>query len=320
MSPFQVLFFADFFARTIGNKFFPFAINPVCPIEHRRCLTTALSYASSFSRFPPPKYHPAHLRGLYGEHFPPAPQTQNTHGAVKQGRSRGSVGTTSQGKGRVNGEVRAGQAFRARAQGGERPMGTAAYGGKGFEGRAAESGERRIGAESCRQQHNLVSCHPPPPPAFSDTSEYQGTRKHRPRSSGHGRSDRMPKHGPTRVSEERRPRKGPGGRPYGPQCHAARALPPKRLCPGILRTAGGSHLVIGNPRALCHICHIGRGGGGHPRVSSSRARRRLRRRRGRDARGQTWAEGRLSRSRLPNFTVCGPKSQTGADMKYQPAH
>ena len=33
-------------------------------------------------------------------------------------------------------------------------MGTAAYGGKGFEGRAAVSGERPIGAASCRQQHN----------------------------------------------------------------------------------------------------------------------------------------------------------------------
>ena len=33
-------------------------------------------------------------------------------------------------------------------------MGTAAYGGKGFEGRAAVSDERPIGAASCRQQHN----------------------------------------------------------------------------------------------------------------------------------------------------------------------
>ena len=35
--------------------------------------------------------------------------------------------------GRVSREVRIGQAGRGRAQGGERPMGAAAYGGKGFK-------------------------------------------------------------------------------------------------------------------------------------------------------------------------------------------
>ena len=54
-----------------------------------------------------------------------------------------------------------GQAGRGRAQGGERPMGTAADGGKGFKGRAAVSGERPIGAASCRQQHNRASCQTP---------------------------------------------------------------------------------------------------------------------------------------------------------------
>ena len=39
-----------------------------------------------------------------------------------------------------------------RAQGGERPMGTAACGGKGVKERTRESGERPIGAVSCRQQ------------------------------------------------------------------------------------------------------------------------------------------------------------------------
>ena len=43
-------------------------------------------------------------------------------------------------------------------------MGATAYGGRGFKGRAAVSGERPIGAASCRQQHNEVSCQPPPPP------------------------------------------------------------------------------------------------------------------------------------------------------------
>ena len=65
-----------------------------------------------------------------------------------------------QGKGRVSREVRIGQAGRGRAQGGDRPMGAAAYGGKGFKGRAAVSGERPMGASSCRQQHDEVSCHP----------------------------------------------------------------------------------------------------------------------------------------------------------------
>ena len=59
-----------------------------------------------------------------------------------------------------------GQAVRGRAQGGERPTGTAACGGKGFKGRAAISGERPVGAASCRRQHNQASC-PPRPPAHT---------------------------------------------------------------------------------------------------------------------------------------------------------
>ena len=43
-------------------------------------------------------------------------------------------------------------------------MGTAACGGRGFKGRAVVSGERPMGAHSCRQQHNQASCQPPPPP------------------------------------------------------------------------------------------------------------------------------------------------------------
>ena len=56
----------------------------------------------------------------------------------------GSIGTSYQEKGRVSGEVRIGQARRGRAQGGERP----------------------IGAASCRQQHNEVSCQIPVPPSL----------------------------------------------------------------------------------------------------------------------------------------------------------
>ena len=49
------------------------------------------------------------------------------------------VGTTYQWKERVSMEVRVGQAGRGMAQVGERPMGTTAYGGKGFKGRVAGS-------------------------------------------------------------------------------------------------------------------------------------------------------------------------------------
>ena len=90
---------------------------------------------------------------------PPPP-----HRALKPGQSGGSVGTTSEGKGGVSREVRIGRGGRGRAQGCGRLMGTAAYGGKGFRGRAAVSGDRPIGAASCRQQHNQASCQPPPPP------------------------------------------------------------------------------------------------------------------------------------------------------------
>ena len=54
-----------------------------------------------------------------------------------------------------------GHTGRGRAQGAERPMGTATDGGKGFEGRAAVSGDRPVGAASCRQQHTRVSCQIP---------------------------------------------------------------------------------------------------------------------------------------------------------------
>ena len=66
-----------------------------------------------------------------------------------------------EGKARVSGEVRIGQAGRGRALGGERPMGAAASGGRGFKERARVSGEMPIGAGGCRQQHNQASCRPP---------------------------------------------------------------------------------------------------------------------------------------------------------------
>ena len=64
-----------------------------------------------------------------------------------------------QGKGTENREGKIGQGGRGRPQGGERPMGTTAYGGKGSKGRARVSGDRPIGAASCRQeQHTMATC------------------------------------------------------------------------------------------------------------------------------------------------------------------
>ena len=57
-------------------------------------------------------------------------------------------------------------------------MGTAAYGGKQFNGRTAASCERPIGATSCRPQHTQVSCQPPPPTP-------QKTSQHAPLSTPH---------------------------------------------------------------------------------------------------------------------------------------
>ena len=51
---------------------------------------------------------------------------------------------------------------RSRALGGEKPMCTAAYGGKGFKERTQVSGERPVGAASVRQESPQASCQAPP--------------------------------------------------------------------------------------------------------------------------------------------------------------
>ena len=79
---------------------------------------------------------------------------------MKQGKSRGSVGTTYQGKGRVSREVRIGQGGRGRAQGGERPIGTAAYGGKRFKGKGSSKWQSAPPAAD----NNALRCHAKPPP------------------------------------------------------------------------------------------------------------------------------------------------------------
>ena len=73
-----------------------------------------------------------------------------------------AYGGKGQGKGKGRGEGRLGQGGRGRSKGGEKPMGTTAYGGKGSKGRAA-NGDRPVGAASCRRDHHtMVSCQKPP--------------------------------------------------------------------------------------------------------------------------------------------------------------
>ena len=102
---------------------------------------------------------------------------------VKQGKSGGSVGTTDQGygkgrsvvrpmgtaayggkgqgKGKGSREGRLGQGGRGRSKDGDKPMGTTAYGGKGSKGRAA-NGDRPVGEASCRRDHHTMgSCQNP---------------------------------------------------------------------------------------------------------------------------------------------------------------
>ena len=56
-----------------------------------------------------------------------------------------------------------GQTGSGRALQGERPMGTAAYGGTGFKERTRVRGDRTSGPTSFRRQSIQASCHPPPP-------------------------------------------------------------------------------------------------------------------------------------------------------------
>ena len=102
----------------------------------------------------------AHL-GAHGQRRGPLPSSVWTrHGAVKQGKSGGSVGTADQGRGKGSREGKMGRGGRGRTRGGERPMGTTAYGGQGSKGRAG-SGDRPIGAVSYRPKHTTASCQAP---------------------------------------------------------------------------------------------------------------------------------------------------------------
>ena len=74
-----------------------------------------------------------------------------------------------QGKGKGRGEGRLGQGGRGRSKGGEKLMGTTAYGGEGSKGRAA-NGDRPVGAASCGRDHLTMASTqnlPPPQPPHS---------------------------------------------------------------------------------------------------------------------------------------------------------
>ena len=149
---------------------------------------------------PPPPPWPGRLDapGQRRRHLPSCAWTRRKE--VKQGKSGGSVGTTDrgkgkgrtvvrpmgtaayggkgQGKGKGRGEGRLGQGGRGRSKGGEKPMGTTAYGGKGSKGRAA-NGDRPVGAASCRRDHHtMASCQTPPPPYHGPSQA--GSSRHPP--------------------------------------------------------------------------------------------------------------------------------------------
>ena len=90
--------------------------------------------------------------------------TDQGNGKGKSGvRPMGTAayGGKGQGTGKGWGEGRFGQGGRGRSQGGEKPMGTTAYGGEGSKGRAA-NGDRPVGAASCRRDHHtMASCQNP---------------------------------------------------------------------------------------------------------------------------------------------------------------
>ena len=105
------------------------------------------------SRPPPPSHH-----GV----MPKPPPLGKGRSVV---RPMGTVAYRGkgQGKGKGRGEGRLGQGGRGRSKGGEKLMGTTAYGGKGSKGRAA-NGDRPVGAASCRRDHHtMASCQNPPP-------------------------------------------------------------------------------------------------------------------------------------------------------------
>ena len=108
-------------------------------------------------------------------------QVRGLCGTTDQGNGKGrsgerpmgtaAYGGKGQGKGKGRGEGQLGRGGRGRSKGGEKPMGTTAYGGKGSKGRAA-NGDRPVGAASRRRDHHtMASCQNPPPLGFAINNE-----------------------------------------------------------------------------------------------------------------------------------------------------
>ena len=140
----------------------------------------------------------------------PAPPHPPTHiGTTDQGKGKGRsvvrpMGSAAyrgkgQGKGKGRGEGRLGQGGRGRSKGGEKPMGTTAYGGKGSKGRAA-NGDRPVGAASCRRDHHTMASCQNPQHTPIPTQEATGTRK---RADGSNRELRTAKKKATNSQKPR---------------------------------------------------------------------------------------------------------------------
>ena len=82
-----------------------------------------------------------------------------------------------QGKGKGRGEGRLGQGGRGRSKGGEKLMGTTAYGGEGSKERAA-NGDRPVGAATCRRDHHTMASSQNPPPSPAPSLSFYGTHSH----------------------------------------------------------------------------------------------------------------------------------------------
>ena len=116
----------------------------------------------------PPSANHCHLPGAppQNPHPPPPPSAVwARHGAVEQGQSGGSVGTTRQGKGRGCRGVGTGQAEgEGGHEGGRGRWAPPRMEGVGSRERTRVSGERLIGAARFTQRYIQASCQPPAPP------------------------------------------------------------------------------------------------------------------------------------------------------------
>ena len=93
-----------------------------------------------------------------------------------------AYGGKGQGKGKGRGEGRLGHGGRGRSKGGEKPMGTTAYGGKGSKGRAA-NGDRRSAPPAADENITPWGHAKPPPPSRCEDSHTGSCHRLAPRAS-----------------------------------------------------------------------------------------------------------------------------------------